>query len=67
MDILKSKTVTGFNGNTTVSTGGLALVQIIKVSRQGEQKDYGGGVGSLSTLNGSQWAYIPFSKRISFE
>lgn len=65
MDILKNKTVVGTDGNTTVSTGGLSLVQIIKVSRQGEQKDYAGLVAA-STLDGSDWIYISPTKRISF-
>ena len=65
MDILKYKTVTGTDGATSVSTGGLSLAQIIKVSRQGEQKDYAGLV-SISTLDGTDWAYISHTKRISF-
>lgn len=65
MDILKNKTVIGADGALTVSTGGLSLSQIIKVSRQGEQKDYAGFV-SLSTLDGSDWTYISHTKRIAF-
>lgn len=65
MDILKYKTVTGSDGATSVSTGGLSLAQIIKISRQGEQKDFGGLV-LISTLNGSNWTYLPIGKRISF-
>lgn len=65
MDVLKYKTVVGVDAALSVSTGGLSLVQIIKVSRQGEQKDYAGLV-SLSTLDGSDWTYISASKRISF-
>ncbi len=66
MDILKSKTVIGSSGNSTVSTGGLSLAQIIKVSRQGEQKDYSGGLVALSDLDGTEWAYLSFVRRISF-
>ncbi len=65
MDVLKYKTVIGADGATSVSTGGLSLAQIIKVSRQGEQKDNAGFV-AISTLDGSNWAYISVSKRISF-
>ena len=61
-DKLKYKTVTG-TGNT-VSVG-LNLAQIIKVSRQGEQKDYAGLV-SISSLNGSNWTFISTGRRISF-
>lgn len=64
-DILKYKTVTAIDGATSVSTGGLSLAQIIKVSRQGEQKDYVGLV-AISTLDGSDWTYISVPKRISF-
>lgn len=65
MDVLKYKTVTGSDGNTSVSTGGLNLAQIIKVSRQGDQKDYAGLV-AVSTLDGTDWTYISVGKRISF-
>lgn len=65
MDVLKYKTVTGADAATSVSTGGLSLAQIIKVSRQGEQKDYAGLV-AVSTLDGSDWTYLPVPKRISF-
>lgn len=65
MDELFYKTVTGSDGATSVSTGGLSLAQIIKVSRRGEQKDYAGFV-SVSTLDGTDWTYISPTKRISF-
>ena len=64
MDILKEKTVTGTDGATSVSSG-LSLAQIIKVSRNGDQKDYAGFV-SVSTLDGTDWTYISPTKRISF-
>lgn len=63
-DTLLYKTVTGTDGNTTVGTG-LNLNKIIKVSRQGEQKDYAGFV-ALSTLDGSDWTYLSVGRRISF-
>lgn len=63
MDILKTKTVTGSGGNTTVNSG-LSHIQILGVFRQGEQKDDAGLV-SISTLNGSNWAFVP-PNRISF-
>lgn len=65
MDELFYKTVIGVDGATNVSTGGLSLAQIIKVSRQGEQKDYAGLV-SISSLDGTDWTYISHTKRISF-
>lgn len=64
MDVLRYKTLTGLNGATSVSTG-LNLAQIIKVSRQGEQKDYAGFVG-VSSLNGSNWTFLPVGRRVSF-
>ena len=64
MDVLKYKTLTGADGNTTVSTG-LNLAQILKVSRSGEQKDYAGFV-SFSALDGTDWTFITVGKRISF-
>ncbi len=65
MDVLKYKTVTGADGATSVSTGGLALAQIIKVSRQGEQKDKIPFL-LLANLNGSNWTFINHNKRIFF-
>lgn len=65
MDVLKYKTVTAVDGAVSVSTGGLNLNQIIKVSRQGEQKDWAGFV-SISSLNGNQWVYLSVPKKITF-
>lgn len=65
MDLLRYKILVGTDGATSVSTGGISLAQIIKVSRAGEQKDYAGFV-AISTLDGSDWTYISASKRISF-
>lgn len=65
MEVLKYKTVTATDGATSVSTGGLSLAQILKVSRSGEQKDYAGFV-SISSLDGSDWAYLSVPKKISF-
>ena len=59
-----SKTVTGAAGSNTVNSG-LNVAQIIKVSRQGEQKDYSAFV-SISSLDGTDWTYISPTKRISF-
>ncbi len=64
MDILKSKTVTGYTGSNSVGAG-IPLANIIKVSRQGEQKDNAGLV-SISSLNGSNWVFISPTKRIVF-
>jgi hypothetical protein len=61
-DILYYKTVIGTGNSVGV---GLNLSQIIKVSRQGEQKDYAGLV-LINTLNGSNWTYLTVGKRISF-
>ena len=63
MDLLKSKTVVGSSGNTTVNTG-LSLSQVLGVFRQGEQKDYAPLV-AVSTLDGTDWTWIP-PNRISF-
>lgn len=63
-DTLKYRTITGLSGNNSITTG-LNLAQIIKVSRQGEQKDYAGFIG-LSSLDGSNWAFLPVGRRISF-
>ncbi len=65
MVVLKSKTVTGSDGLNSVSTGGLSSGQIIKVSRQGEQKDRSALV-PLDTLSGSQWVYVLHTKRVQF-
>jgi hypothetical protein len=64
MDILKSKTVTGSEGGSTVNSG-LNVSKIIKVSRQGEQKDYSPFV-SVSSLDGTDWTFISPTKRIAF-
>jgi len=64
MDILKYKTVTGANGFTTVGVG-VSHAQILKVSRQGEQKDDAGFV-SLGSLDGTNWSYLTTGHRISF-
>jgi hypothetical protein len=64
MDLLKYKTVTGTDGNASVGIG-INLAQVIKVSRAGEQKDYAGFI-SLSSLDGSDWTFLPTGKRISF-
>lgn len=63
-DILYYKTVTGTDGGTSVGVG-LPLNKIIKVSRQGEQKDYAGFV-ALSVLDGSDWTFLSVGRRISF-
>jgi len=64
MDILKSKTVIGSEGASTVNSG-LNVSKIIKVSRQGEQKDYSPFV-SVSSLDGTDWTFISPTKRIAF-
>ena len=64
MDILKYKTVIGHNGSSTVGVG-LNHAQILKISRQGEQKDDAGFV-SLSSLNGSNWSFLTTGKRVAF-
>lgn len=64
MDVLKYKTVTGTDGNTTVAIG-INLAQVLKISRKGEQKDYAGLV-ALSTLDGSDWTFLSVGRRISF-
>jgi len=63
MDILKSKTVTGVDGNTFVVVG-LSRPEILGVFRKGEQKDDAGLV-SLGSLDGSNWRFVPPNK-ISF-
>jgi len=65
MDVLRYKTVTGTDGASTVSTGGLNLAQIIKVSRQGIQHDYSGGLIAINELN-RQFAFLSWNKRIVF-
>ncbi len=64
MDIVNYKTVTGSDGNISVAVG-LNRSQILKVSRQGQQKDDAGLV-SLSSLDGSNFSFITVGKRISF-
>lgn len=64
MDILKYKTVTGTSGNNSVGIG-INLSQVIKISRQGEQKDYAGFV-AISSLDGRNWTFITTGKRVSF-
>ena len=63
-DILKYKTVTGADGNSSVAVG-VNRIQILKVSRQGEQKDYAGFV-AVGLLDGSNWTFLPVGRRISF-
>jgi len=63
-DILYYKTVVGTEGNYIIHPG-LNLAQIIKVSRQGEQKDYKSLLSGLP--NGSQWTFITPTKRIVFD
>ena len=62
-DILHYKTVTSASGFFHV---GVPRSQIIKVSRQGEQKDYAGAFG-LAVFNGSNWTFLPGSgNRLTF-
>jgi len=64
MDILKSKTVTGSEGFSAVSSGGLGLDEIISVQRQGLQQDY---VAPLSiNSEGRAWTMFGHVKRIIF-
>ena len=65
MDVLKSKTVTGVAGFSSVSTGGLSQGQIVSVIRQGIQHDY---IDPLS-LSGSNrsWSVYGVVKRIVFD
>ncbi len=62
MDILKSKTVTLLSGFRTVPCG-VSQSKIIKVSRQGEQKDYSSLVFGTS---GSEWSFLSPTKKIIF-
>jgi hypothetical protein len=65
MDILKSKTLTGVTGAIFVPAG-MNQDKIIKVSRQGMQKDY---ISFLffTSMTGSQWSFISGGvKRIVF-
>ena len=64
MDNVKYKTVTGTDGNLSVGIG-INMSQILKVSRQGMQKDDAGLV-SLSSLDGSNFSFLTVGKRISF-
>jgi hypothetical protein len=64
MDNVKYKTVTGTDGNLSVGIG-INRSQILKVSRQGMQKDDAGLV-SLSSLDGSNFSFLTVGKRISF-
>lgn len=63
-DRIKYKTINATAGATTIPTG-LNRSQILCVSRQGEQKD-DAGIVSLGSLNGSNYVFITFNKRISF-
>lgn len=63
-DILKYRTVTGTDGVYTVNAG-VSLVQIIKVSRQGEQKDFV-PIAVPVDLLGHQWTFLPRYRRIIF-
>jgi hypothetical protein len=63
-DILKYKTIDAVEGAVSVNSG-LPLAQIIKVARQGEQKDFTPFV-NLSTMGGSEWTYYSVLKRIIF-
>jgi len=58
------KTVTGLSGASTVHAG-VNLAQILKVSRQGDQKDFI-SFSLFASLNGSNWTFLSLTKRISF-
>ena len=64
MDILKSLTVTGLQGFSAVSSGGLSVGQIVAVHRQGVQFDKT-SIISLPSSNRS-WAMFGAIKRIFF-
>ncbi len=64
MDVLKSKTVTGSESFSAVSSGGLSRGEIISVHRQGLQYDYITPL-SLPTSNRS-WTMFGSVKRIFF-
>ena len=64
MDILKSKTVTGSEGLSSCSSGGLSVGEIIGVHRQGVQFD-NTNIVSLPVSNRS-WAMFGHVKRIFF-
>lgn len=63
-DTLKYRTVTGSDGAFTVNAG-VSISQIIKVSRQGEQKDYV-PIAVPGDLLGHQWTFLSRYKRIIF-
>lgn len=66
-DLLRYKTVNATEGATSVSVG-IKRNQILKICRNGEQKDEVNIISTpLSLMNGSQWVYLPgLLKRISF-
>ena len=66
MDILKSKTVTGHDGGVMIPIM-MNRDKIIKVSRQGEQKDFTPFL-SFGSMDGNQWSFISGGvKRIVFK
>ena len=64
MDVLRYKTVTGLDGTSNVTTGGLNRDQIIKVSRQGIQHDYVSYL--LGSIGSREWAFFGYSRRVLF-
>ena len=65
MDILKSKTVIGGAGLSTVSSAGLDNAQIIAVHRQGIQYDYVAPIFLETTSRA--WTMFGHVKRIIFQ
>ena len=65
MDVLKSKTVTGGAGLSTVSSGGLGLTQILSVHRQGIQYSYVTPI--LLETTSRAWTMFGHVKRIIFQ
>ena len=65
MDVLKSRTLEGLEGFTTVPTFGISRAQIVAVKRQGIQHDYVNPL-FLGTSNRS-WTMFGSIKKIQFK
>lgn len=65
MAVLRHKLVTATEGATTVSSGGLNRLQIIKIARAGIQHDFT-AITNLTTMGAREWTYLDWSKRVVF-
>jgi hypothetical protein len=63
MEVLTKRLVTATEGATTVNSGGLNRLQIIKVARAGIQHDFT-AITNLSTMSAREWTFLDWSKRV---